>query len=136
MLFSNAVPTKKHDDTDRAAGHALAWASVTVGMIELLATKHVQRLLGVGGGHSAGVIRAMGVREVMQGVDLFAHPNDPTPGTWARVAGDVLDGTLLAATAASSKRPAGVVAAFALVLPLVAADVLLAPRMTANKRLI
>jgi hypothetical protein len=57
----------------------------------------------------------------------------PTPGVWARVAGDVLDGVLLGVAARKATNPAGVITAAALVLPVVAADMIDAPKLSAQK---
>jgi hypothetical protein len=115
---------------EKDAAQALGWVSLALGATELLAAKRIDKFLGTGRGENAGVIRALGVREVMHGVDLLAHPEDPAPGVWARVAGDALDGALLCAAAAKTRKLGGVLAAFALVTPVVAADVFLAGKLS------
>jgi hypothetical protein len=79
------------------------------------------------------IIRAMGVREIMHGVGILA-PEDPTPGVWARVLGDLLDGALLTLAATRTKRPWGLAAIFAAVTPVVLADLFFAPRLSQDKR--
>jgi len=70
---------------------------------------------------------------MMQGVDTVTHRN-PTPGIWARVAGDVLDGVVLGLAATRTRRPRGFAAVCAMVLPIVALDVLLAMRLAKKRR--
>ena len=82
---------------------------------------------------NTGILRVLGVRELMHGFDLLTH-RDPAPGLWSRVAGDMLDGALLAAVATKARRPGGVMAACAMVLPLVLLDMLTAPRLSASRR--
>ncbi|MDB5297395.1 MAG: hypothetical protein JWO31_3378, partial [Phycisphaerales bacterium] len=77
---------------------------------------------------TTGVIRALGVREVMHGIDLLAHP-DPTAGVRARIAGDLLDGAALVAAARKTRRPSGLALVAAAVLPIVLADLLIYRRL-------
>src|SRR5690349_14036224 len=92
------------DSVVNETGNPLGWVSIGIGLTELLATKQVQQLMGVQDKSTEGVLRVLGVRELMHGVDLLSH-KDPTAGTWARVAGDLLDGACLAAAATKTKRP-------------------------------
>ena len=72
--------------------------------------------MGVGNGQVTGILRVLGVREIMHGIDILAH-KDPTPGVWSRVFGDLLDGVLLGAAATRTKKPGGLAAIFAAVTP-------------------
>src|SRR3954465_14373329 len=117
---------------DQQVGQCLGWASIAVGLTEILAPKQLEKTMGVGNGQTTGILRMLGVREIMHGVDLLAH-EDPTPGVWSRVFGDLLDGVLLGAAATRTKRPGGLAAIFAAVTPLVLADLIFAPRLSKDK---
>src|SRR3954453_11599789 len=91
--------------TDHHASQCLGWASIAVGLTEIFAPKQLEKTMGVGNGQVTGILRVLGVREIMHGIDLLAH-KDPTPGVWSRVFGDLLDGALLGAAATRTKNPA------------------------------
>lgn len=92
----------RREETDLAVARGLGWASIGIGLTEILAPGQVEKMLGIGNGQHTRVLRAMGVREIAQGIDILAH-EDPTPGVWARVAGDMLDNALLAVAAKRSR---------------------------------
>jgi hypothetical protein len=117
---------------DQQAGRMLGWASIAVGLTEILAPRQLEKTMGVGNGQTTGILRVLGVREIMHGVDLLTH-KDPTPGVWSRVFGDLLDGVLLGAAATRTKKPEGLLAIFAAVTPLVVADLIFAPRLSKDK---
>ena len=117
---------------DQEVGKLLGWASIAVGLTEILAPRQLEKTMGVGNGQTTGILRVLGVREIMHGVDLLTH-KDPTPGVWSRVFGDVLDGALLATAATRTKRPGGLAAVFAAVTPLVIADMIFATRLSKDK---
>lgn len=104
---------------------ALGLVSLGIGATELVAPRKLEETMGIGNGEITGILRVLGVREMLHGIDLLMHEN-PRPGLWARVAGDLLDGVLLAVAAAKSRRPAGMALIAAAVLPVVAADMLCA----------
>src|SRR5689334_24135555 len=107
---------------DRRAADKLGITSVAIGLTELLAPQHIEKAMGVSNDRSTtGVLRILGVRELMHGIDLLTH-KDPAPGLWARVVGDVLDSALLGLAATRTRRPVGLAAVFAAVLPVVLAD--------------
>lgn len=121
---------RRHSGYDRewdaaAAGKALGWASIALGAAEVLAPRALQRYLGLR--HQEGVLRVLGVREIMQGVDILANQN-PTPGLWARVAGDALDLAVLGKGAAQSSRPGNVFGAIAMVAGITLIDAVYARR--------
>jgi hypothetical protein len=117
-------------ESDRRAARGLGWASLTLGLLELAAPRSVERLLGLAHeGHQERILQTLGLREILHGVDLLSHP-DPRPGVWARVAGDALDGVLLAAAAGRTRAPGRFAAVSALVLGIVARDVQLAGRLS------
>jgi len=117
---------------DQRAAQCLGWASIAVGLTEILAPRQLEKTMGVGNGQVTGILRVLGVREIMHGIDLLAH-DDPTPGVWSRVFGDLLDGVLLGAAATRTKKPGGLAAIFAAVTPLVLADLIFAPRLSKDK---
>ena len=67
----------------------LAWFSLGLGLYEVLAPKHLGRLLGLEG--KTSLIRFYGFREIGAGVGIFASQPNPATWVWARAAGDVLD---------------------------------------------
>ncbi len=67
----------------------LAWFSLGLGFYEVVAPKHLSRLLGLEG--KEGLIRFYGLREIGAGVGVFASQPNPAAWVWARAAGDVLD---------------------------------------------
>ena len=83
---------------------ALGVASVGIGLTEILAPQQLERMMGIENGENTGILRVLGAREIMHGVDILTHA-DPTSGVWARVAGDVLDTALFAAAARKTDRP-------------------------------
>jgi len=71
----------------------LGWFSIGLGLTELLGGKNLGEVLGME--ERTGLLRLFGVREIAAGVAILA-PDNPAPGVWARVAGDVLDLAALA----------------------------------------
>jgi len=84
-----------YDDRGERLAQGLAWFSIALGAVELLAPRSVTRSLGMHGQET--LVRAYGLREITKGVGILTA-KDPTPWVWARVAGDALDlGTLTSA---------------------------------------
>ncbi len=75
----------------------LGWFSLGLGVAQLLVPRKVAAASGVPT-KSAGLIRAVGVRELSSGIGLLTQPQ-VTPWVWSRVAGDALDLVLLGAAA-------------------------------------
>ncbi|WP_240491972.1 malate dehydrogenase [Mycobacterium alsense] len=94
---------------------ALAGASFGLGLTELLAPSKVAAIAGVDDTRPARrIIRALGARECGHGAALLAGPDKLV---WTRVAGDVLDVTLLLAGVAArgrGRRRRGMISAAAL----------------------
>src|SRR4051794_28509152 len=88
---------------------ALGWASIGIGMTELAAPQKVQDMLGLEDKPShRGILRVLGVRELMHGLGILTAERPEsglTAGVWSRVAGDVLDTALLGVAATKTKRP-------------------------------
>ena len=79
---------------------ALGWFSVGLGMTELVAPGTIARITGING--NRGLIRALGVREITQGVGILSRPK-PVGWLWSRVFGDVVDLAVLGKAAASPR---------------------------------
>jgi uncharacterized membrane protein len=78
----------------------LGWFSLALGTAQVTAPRAMCRLIGArGDGMSPLVMRAMGVRELTQGIGILTRAR-PTVWLWSRVAGDALDLSLLGLTAA------------------------------------
>ena len=117
--------------SDRAVAKGLGWASLAIGLTEILAPRKLEKTMGIGNTQNTGILRVLGIREVLQGVDILSH-KDPTPGLWARVAGDMLDGALLTAAGIKSRNRSGFLTICALVLPVVVLDMIYAKRCSAE----
>jgi hypothetical protein len=73
----------------------LGWFSITLGLAELIAPRRLAHAIGVSENHDR-LIRALGAREISSGLGLLARPK-PTNFAWSRVAGDIMDLSLLGA---------------------------------------
>jgi hypothetical protein len=133
FMQSNAsYESRRRAAVDRRAAQCLGWTSIAIGLTEILAPKQLEKTMGVGNGQVTGILRVLGVREIMHGIDILSH-EDPAPGVWSRVFGDLLDGALLSAAATRTKNPGGLAAVFAAVTPVVIADLIFAPRLSRDK---
>ena len=128
----DAVEHAVDDVSNETVRQSLGWVSVGIGLAELAAPERITKMMGVEGAQSEGIVRTLGVRELMHGVDLLSH-KDPTPGAWGRVAGDMLDGVLLGVAATRTRRTGGWLAIAAAVLPVVLADMVFAPHLSRKK---
>jgi hypothetical protein len=81
-------------DEKAAMARKLAWFGIGLGVLELLAPRRVGEAAGLS--RHAGLIRVFGAREIVSGVAVL-RSRDPSAWLWGRVAGDALDGALLAA---------------------------------------
>jgi hypothetical protein len=111
----------------------LGVASLGIGLTELLAPQQVEKMLGIPNGENTGILRALGVREVMHGIDILTHKN-PIPGVWARVAGDMLDGVLLAVAGSKTRSPASFALTTAMVMGVVIMDMYVAASSVATHK--
>jgi len=95
---------RKHRGRGRPALHAAAVGlgvfSIGLGLAELLAPRSMARATGLRGREM--LLQAYGLREIATGIGLLAS-RDPAPWLWARVAGDALDVSTLAAAARNGK---------------------------------
>lgn len=118
---------------DIEAARDLGWLSIGIGLVELFATKPVEKLMGLDNHQNSGILRTMGVREILHGVDILSH-KDPTPGVWSRVAGDVLDTALLGVAAMKTKSPSRFAIVAGVVMAIGVADMLIATKLSARKQ--
>jgi len=98
-----ATTTVRVRDKDTLA-EFLGWFSAGLGTAQLLAPKALCRAIGAEpDGIAPLVMRAMGGRELFQGVGILVSPR-PKRWLWMRVAGDALDLSLLGLTAVKNRR--------------------------------
>lgn len=124
-----------HDRLDGGEGlaRAMGWFSIGVGLAQALAPDTMVRL--VGGEPDAvarNTMRSMGAREIISGVGILANP-DPTEWMQARIAGDVLDLSLLGRTMMSGQRDRATLATLA-VLGAAALDINAVARLRSSGR--
>jgi uncharacterized membrane protein len=112
-----------HQGRDRLA-KSLGWFSIGLGLAEILAPRALARVIGVP--YRPWLMALMGVREIASGLGILSGER-PKEWLWSRVAGDVLDMSLLgAALASDDSEPIRVEVAAAAVLGVTALDVLAA----------
>jgi len=118
---------------DRATARGLGLLSLGIGMTEVAAPDKVQDLMGLPRGTGTGVLRILGVRELLHGLDLLTH-RQARAGVRGRVMGDVLDTVALgmAATRTRNLKSFGIVAG--LVMGIGLADLLFAKRLKRKSR--
>ena len=93
----------EHDPITERLARALGWTSLGLGLAQLTAPGVLARATGLDGSATARtVLPIVGVRELASAGPLLASPR-PAPWTWARVAGDAADLTLLGAALRSRK---------------------------------
>jgi uncharacterized membrane protein len=119
-------------DENLAVG--LGWFSIGLGLAELLAPRKVGETAGIRG-HDYS-LRAAGMRELMSGIGILSQPR-AAGWLWSRVAGDVIDLSMLTTALKSAgdeqqrRRAAGAIAAVAGVTAL---DVFCSVRLTQQRR--
>jgi uncharacterized membrane protein len=108
--------------------------SVGLGLAEILAPGAIARLAGLPREHRAnGTVRAMGLRELANGLVILSRPDAPVP-MWGRVAGDVADLALLSRVAMAPGAHRGrTAAATAAVLGISVLDAFCAARLQASQ---
>ena len=135
MMFDRL--TGRQEAKDVQGARALGWASIGIGLTELLATKKVQDLLGLDDRPThRGILRVLGVRELCHGIGLLSKTESNgqmTAAMWSRVAGDALDSALLGVAAAKTKNPASFGVVAAMVAGIGVADLLFAQRLTKDQ---
>ena len=109
-----------HASGQERLARCLGWFSIGLGLAEVLAPRAVARLIGAPA--RDGVFRGMGLREIASGIGILTQ-RDPTPWVWSRVAGDVVDLSLLGAAGQSCEAdPTKLKAATVAVAGVAAAD--------------
>jgi hypothetical protein len=120
-------------DKDTLA-QSLGWFSLGLGAAQVTAPRMMCRAIGADDqGASPTVMRVIGAREIATGIGILSRPR-PTGWLWTRVAGDILDLSLLGLVAVS--KPDGRVrtaAAIASVAAITVPDVLEARYLSAKK---
>lgn len=109
---------------------ALGLTGIGLGLAEMAMPARLSEQLGLG--NSRTLLRAMGAREILSGVGILGRRN-PTPGLWARVAGDAIDLGLLGVAVARSTNRKKVAGAIAMVLAISALDVIYAQRLQRSR---
>ncbi len=111
---------------------AFGWLSLGLGVAELAAPGRMSRLLGLEA-ERRGLLRTMGVREIVSGMGILAFPQS-AGWMWSRVAGDAVDLALLGAAfrvrGAGGLRNRRLGWAVAAVAGVTIADVLVSRRMS------
>jgi hypothetical protein len=124
------------DVTDTEFARGLGWASIGIGLTELLAPRQVNDLLGLDDTPDRrGTVRVLGVRELCHGVNILTEntANEKlASGVFARVAGDALDSVALGIAATKTKHPFRFAVVTAMVMGIGLADVLCAKRLASR----
>lgn len=118
------------EDGSRLA-RGLGWFSIGLGLAEVAAPRAIARLIGIReDDNTNSVLRAMGSREIANGVAILAQP-DRARWLWSRVGGDVVDLSALgAAFNADEPDRRRLTAATMAVLGVTALDLLCAGKMS------
>ncbi|MHC1999967.1 cyclase dehydrase [Methylobacterium sp. WCS2018Hpa-22] len=117
-------PRRRPDPGTRELARGLGWFSVGLGLTEVVCADALARWLGMP--RAAPVIRAYGVRELVQGAGILGS-HDPTPWVSARVAGDALDiATVLPGLDPQNSRKDNVLIALVALVGVTAVDVICA----------
>jgi hypothetical protein len=112
----------------RQLARGLAWFSVGLGLVELMAPRRLTARLGLK--RRAGLVRGLGLREMGEGVAILLNDGRSSSLLWGRVAGDLLDLALLETARPRSRRQRrNLAAARAAVIGATAIDVLCAERL-------
>lgn len=107
---------------------ALGYLSLGLGLTGLIFTRGLGRLIGLRQRRARQITRAVGARELITGVRLLASRR-PARWLWARVAGDIVDLSLLGAGLRTSRRHRGrVLTAMAAIGGVTAIDLMVAIR--------
>ena len=122
---------RNNDQSARRLSQGLGWFSIGLGLAEMSAPQTVARLVGVTNGeNTASVVRALGAREIANGVAILAQP-DRSKWVWSRVGGDLIDLSFLGSVLSSNDVERGrTIAATAMMLGVTVLDVMCAGRLS------
>jgi hypothetical protein len=93
---------------DVQAARGLGLFSIGLGLAELTAPRWLGRQMGTGPRHA--LLRALGAREIASGIGVLAQ-RQPATALWSRVAGDVMDLSLLGCALVMARQGRGRIAA-------------------------
>lgn len=126
--YLTSDPRRRPDPATRDLAYGLGWFSIGLGLTEVACGGAIARWLGMP--RSAPVIKAYGVRELVQGAGILSS-RDPTPWISARVAGDVLDiATVLPGLEGHNPRKGNVLIALMALAGVTALDVVCAQNLS------
>jgi hypothetical protein len=91
--------SKNGTNTHRKLALGLGWFSVGLGLAQILAPRGMAKLVGIEKG--GGLMRVLGLRELINGCGILTQRKQ-SRWVWARVAGDVIDASLLSSTLATA----------------------------------
>jgi hypothetical protein len=117
-----------NSNTTDSLARGLGIASIAIGLSEIFLPKKLEKSMGIRNGQNTGVLRVLGVREILHGIDILTH-EDPAPGIYARVAGDMLDTALLGIAATKTRKPGAFAAIFGLVSMIGVLDMICAGKL-------
>lgn len=104
---SSTVSSRRPNDDAERRAIGLGWFSLGLGVAQLVAPRHLARLIGASDSPIAcATMRAFGVREVAAGLGILGQPR-PNLMLWGRVAGDLLDLGMLTQQLTTKRRGRG-----------------------------
>ena len=117
-----------NSNTTENLARGLGIAGIAIGLSEIFLPRKLEKSMGIHNGTNTGILRVLGVREILHGVDILTH-EDPAPGIFGRVAGDMLDTALLGIAATKTKKPGAFAAIFAMVSMIGVLDMICAGKL-------
>src|SRR5215218_7351356 len=120
--MQNSSESSRQNTGARSLALGLGWFSIGLGLAELIAPRALSRLIGVR--NRPLLLAFLGLRELASGIGILQQRR-PAEWLWARVAGDVMDLSLLgAALAFDEAKTSKVEAAAAAVLGVAVLDLI------------
>lgn len=116
-MQSQGAVARRNAEPNAGLSRGLGLFSVGLGIAELAAPRVLARAIGIDPhGRTSTTIRAMGARELLNGLGILLRPRAALP-LWARVAGDAIDlaflGWAFSAKRTSTQRLVGAIASVA-----------------------
>ena len=137
MIRTERIMTDERTRNDLAAARGQGWASIGIGLTEILAPAKVQEMLGIGDTSAhRGVLRLLGLREIAHGISILANDRPNTAmkaGVWSRVGGDALDTAFLVAAAFKTRKPLRFWTTASMVLGITVLDLFCAMELSRNR---